>query len=1024
MSEGHLRLVSLSILGGSLHGRRHNPDEVVAEILIGSDPDCHLVIELPGISPIHAKVWADLSESTVYDTSAPRGVYVNTERVQDKARIGEGDVLWLGPPQEPDSVCVKLHFEPWVEVLPGAPVLEGDDVDAAVVVEGDASSTLAVTPDMIPSEVPDEPGLRVGAVEEAEAFDAVEAVQEAEAVEAEPVSVAPPAPSFVEPQSPAPAVADDPFFVGEEAPGLVVPPEPAPEPAQAADEDWAISETPVSEAAPVASAAADDFFVASDPEPAATAEPMFVEADAVVEASVAEPASSAFAAPAPFLDLPPLAPPPPAPAPPPPPPPPPPRAPAKAAPAAPQRAPMPPVEAQPEPEPEREPEPQHAASKPEPAAPRAVEAPAAKAAAARPSAPARGRPAGAAPAARPAPARKTGAARPATRAAGGPNKWLRPVGFGAAAALLVGGLGFGAMKLMGGSLNLDGVEPTRLRVGQRATLRGSGFGSDAAAVTVIFGDREARVLQASPKQLEVEVPEAVVAAGAEGRVAVVVRANSRTSNVVDVAVFQGPRLHGLSPGAAMPGEEVMLAGAGWGIGASVRFGSVPAQIVEVQATQIRAIVPQLPGGPGTEAPVVVSVGGVDSNHAPFILGHLPVLSGLNPASAAPGDVVSVSGRGFETIAPRNDVRVGGTPALVIAASNDSLQMIVPRLEPGEATRLVELRVPGNANVGQAQLQLKPQADPVDFRFVAEPFAPGPGRTHALLASGFGPAFVLAASGGMTAAERAAVTADRLNAAAAPLRNTVGLTFEARGLESNPVLGLVGRPEPLIEVTEEDAAAYNEDWTGLRGRGGPVTRARLARWWEALARDLVLLTVRAQAPQHTAALAPEGRALVQLFEIAQRGGAAGVPRRVIDEARPPLRDNLRLLGLRVPASVTAPTAATAVAATAAPAAAAAPTPPALQLDGSWGGSQVEQGQRQYLTVTARGSGGTVAFEGGITFTVPMLDLEKRRDQVRFSVQIRGGVRHYSGRWDGEAITGNVSTDAAGKNVVATFDLRRR
>ncbi len=1032
MSEGHLRLVSLSILGGSLHGRRHNPDEVVAEILIGSDPDCHLVIDLPGISPIHAKVWADLSESTVYDTSAPRGVYVNNERVQDNARIGEGDVLWLGPPQEPDSVCVKLHFEPWVEVLPGVPVLEGDDVDAAVVVEGDASSTLAVTKDMIPSEAPDEPS--PPAVEEAEAVEAVEAVEETavasmdagepvetvEPVEAEAVSAASQAPSFVEPQSSAAAVGDDPFFVGEESPGPVAAPEPPPASAPAAADDWAISDTPVSEAAPPA---ADDFFVAGDPEPVPTAEPMFIEADVVVEPSVEEPGPPAPAAP--FLDLPPLAPPPPAPAPLPPPPPPPPPAPAKAKAPAPQRAPVPSIQAEPEPEPEREPEPQAAAPEPASAAPPAVESPAAKAAPARTPAPAVRRTAGAAPAARATPARKAGAARPATRAAGGPNKWLRPVGLGAAAALLVGGLGFAAMKLMGGSLSLDGVEPTRLRVGQRATISGSGFGTDAAAVTVIFGDREARVLQASPKQLEVEVPEAVVAAGAEGRVAVVVRANGRTSGVVDVTVFQGPRLHGLSPGAAMPGEEVMLAGAGWGVGASVRFGSVPAQIVEVQATQIRAIVPQLPGDPGSEAPVVVSVGGVDSNQAPFILGHLPVLSGLNPASAAPGDVVSVSGRGFETIAPRNDVRVGGTPALVIASSNDSLQMIVPRLGPGEATRAVELRVPGNANVGRALLQLKPQADTIDFRFVAEPFAPAPGRIHALLATGFGPAFVLAASGGMTAAERAAVAADRLNAAAGPLRTTVGLTFEARGVDSNPVLGLVGRPEALVEVTEEDAAAYNEDWTGLRGRGGPVTRARLARWWEALARDLVLLTVRAQAPQHAAALAPEGRALVQAFEIAQRGGAAGVPRRVVDEARPPLADNLRLLGLRVPASVTAPSAATAAVATAAPAAAASPTPPALQLDGSWSGSQVEQGQRQYLSVTARGSGGTVAFEGGITFTVPMLNLEKpRRDQVRFSVQMRGGVRHYAGRWDGEAITGSVSTDVAGKNVVASFELRRR
>jgi hypothetical protein len=116
---------------------------------------------------------------------------------------------------------------------------------------------------------------------------------------------------------------------------------------------------------------------------------------------------------------------------------------------------------------------------------------------------------------------------------------------------------------------------------------------------------------------------------------------------------------------------------------------------------------------------------------------------------------------------------------------------------------------------------------------------------------------------------------------------------------------------------------------------------------------------------------------------------------VDDARPPLKDGLRLLGLRVPPTVTAaaPGAATAAAA---PAAAAAPTPPPLQLDGSWGGNQVEQGQRQYLSVSFRGSGGNVAYEGGITFTVPMLSVEKpRRDQVHFSVQIRGGFRHYTG-----------------------------
>jgi hypothetical protein len=586
---------------------------------------------------------------------------------------------------------------------------------------------------------------------------------------------------------------------------------------------------------------------------------------------------------------------------------------------------------------------------------------------------------------------------------------------------VLGAVVLAALRLLGGGVRLDGVEPARLRVGQRATLTGSGFASDPAGNSVLFDDREARVLQASPTRLEVEVPEAVAESGAERRVGVVVKKGRRVSSAVDVAVFQGPRLHGISPEVAMPGEEVVLAGAGWGPGATVRFGEAPAQLKEVQATRILAIVPDGAGVPGTPASVVVTVGGIESNPAPFIVGHLPVLSAVSPASVAPGDLLEVSGRGFQADPLHNDVRLGGVPALVLSATGEAMKVVVPRVGPGESVRALEVRVPGSASVGQATLQVAVPADPVEFRFVAEPFTAVPGRGHAVLSTGLGPAFVLAASGGKSAAARAVEAAGRLNDAAQALRTTLGLNLEARGLDASPVLALAGMPEALLEVAEEDAAAYNEDWTGLRGRGGPVTRARLARWWEALGRDIVLLTVRGERPQFAAALAPEGRALAQLFEAAQRTGRPGVPRQVVDEARAPLRDGLRLLALRVPAAVRAPAAA----ASTLPAAAATPPPARLQLEGTWAGSQVEQGQRQYLTVTFRRGGGSISYEGGITLTVPLLTLEEsRRDQARFSLQIRGGVRHYVGKWDGETLAGSISTDAAGRNVVATFELRRR
>jgi hypothetical protein len=361
---------------------------------------------------------------------------------------------------------------------------------------------------------------------------------------------------------------------------------------------------------------------------------------------------------------------------------------------------------------------------------------------------------------------------------------------------------------------------------------------------------------------------------------------------------------------------------------------------------------------------------------------------------------------------------------VVSSGADALKVVVPLVGPGDASRALEVRVPGSPTVGQAVLQVTPPADTVPFRFVAEPFAAAPGRAHAVLATGLGPAFVLAASGGHTAPARAVEAATRLNVAAETLRTTMGLNLEARDADSNPTLGLAGHPETLLEVTAEDAAAYGEDWSGLRGRGGPVTRARLARWWEAVGRDIVLLTVRGERPQFAAALAPEGRVLGQLFDEAQRTGRPGVPRQLLDQARPALRDGLRLLALRVPASVPGPAAPSAPAA-AVPAATAAPRAGPLALEGTWSGSQNEGGERQYITVRFRKTGGTIAYEGGITLTVPLLTLEQAgRDQARFSVQFQGGVRYYAGKWDGEALSGPVSTDAAGKNVVARFELRKR
>jgi hypothetical protein len=116
------------------------------------------------------------------------------------------------------------------------------------------------------------------------------------------------------------------------------------------------------------------------------------------------------------------------------------------------------------------------------------------------------------------------------------------------------------------------------------------------------------------------------------------------------------------------------------------------------------------------------------------------------------------------------------------------------------------------------------------------------------------------------------------------------------------------------------------------------------------------------------------------------------------------------------------AAPAVSAGVAPAAASAA---GLKLEGAWIGSEDESGERRYLTANFRSGSGTVAYEGIVTLTVPLLSLESpQRGMAKWSLQFKGGIRYYTGKWDGQALRGSFSRDPAGTSPIGTFELRPR
>src|SRR6185436_16947735 len=92
---------------GPKSGTKYELDPV-DNLLIGSDESCPFCIDAPGISPIHARIWADAEGITVFDTHSPTGIYVNDDKVVEKSPLRNGDILWLGTPGDENSVMIQV----------------------------------------------------------------------------------------------------------------------------------------------------------------------------------------------------------------------------------------------------------------------------------------------------------------------------------------------------------------------------------------------------------------------------------------------------------------------------------------------------------------------------------------------------------------------------------------------------------------------------------------------------------------------------------------------------------------------------------------------------------------------------------------------------------------------------------------------------------------------------------------------------------------------------------------------------
>ena len=78
----------------------------------------------------------------------------------------------------------------------------------------------------------------------------------------------------------------------------------------------------------------------------------------------------------------------------------------------------------------------------------------------------------------------------------------------------------------------------------------------------------------------------------------------------------------------------------------------------------------------------------------------------------------------------------------------------------------------------------------------------------------------------------------------------------------------------------------------------------------------------------------------------------------------------------------------------------------------------------MSATFGGGTGSISIEAAVTLTLPLITLETRKNEARWSLQFRGGTRYYAGKWDGTVLAGTIANDPAGKEAVGTFELRPR
>jgi hypothetical protein len=493
-------------------------------------------------------------------------------------------------------------------------------------------------------------------------------------------------------------------------------------------------------------------------------------------------------------------------------------------------------------------------------------------------------------------ARGRGGARRRSRAPRLPD--LRVVGLVAGVLLVLVGGWWITKRLFFTAPQVDSVAPATAEPGQKITVTGKRFDSDAADNLVWFGDRSVPATSVSTGALQVTVPPLYRA----GTIALVVETGAGRSRSRPFVALLPLRATSVDPAGALPGDEVTLAGAGFADGVTVAVGGAPARVATVAAGAVRFEMPPVTGATGSLHDVVATLGARSTRPVRLYLGRVPLVLSFEPAHGVAGDLVRVRGAGFSPTADENVVSFDGVPALVVASSATELAVVLPpplRPQP-ETLAPVVVQARGKTSSEGASFPIQQLLEGTWVpRFFAAAVVEGGAKGQAAVGTQIAPVLLLSwKDESRSVGERALRVSAALNAVVDRVRVGQPAVFEARDVPA-PGVALVGAPDLVVRVTPQDAAAYDTP-PGLPGRGAPPTPAALASHWAALLNDTFVVGTSGGKPVAAAGITPAaGAAFAQLRAALPWQYGSGVSSARVVALPAELKRRLRDAAFRVP-----------------------------------------------------------------------------------------------------------------------------